>query len=426
MSRGANKENLATNTIGQAAFWNSGKGEPSARLKISTPYETKLQNFLKKSSVDQKNKLQAFDFKIKDQSYSIDSAYNVYTAELTQHTRLDQKKQSLDPRNERHSAVPFADRTAFHVNQDKTRSVTPQPNRSSSSKKETNARSPAQNAMNQSSGYSGTPNQLKGKTQKLSNGPVTLHSQGFEQIPLGYQYSGSQTRPRSAQKLTRSSSTQQQQSLMRGIQSATNSRSTNTILLSQTPSVYISSNESNFGSNPSQNSNWSSQQESQGTRKSSTAGVSQQQMGSYEQINPLLHQFLEETHLKELIQMDIEEFRRHRTQNRELEGIISLIVFGGYNICFYPLLAAVKQLTFELQNEKNKTTLLQNEIANLNGSMVEERSKYEAEIANMANQINQLKNVQNLYVGEKRTSELLENQLNAKEKKLQEITRFSR
>lgn len=78
----------------------------------------------------------------------------------------------------------------------------------------------------------------------------------------------------------------------------------------------------------------------------------------------------------------------------------------------------------ELQNEKNKTTLLQNEISNLNGCMTEERMRYQNELLKISTQIKKLRNIQNLYVNEKRTSERLENQLNLKEQKLQEINQF--
>ena len=84
----------------------------------------------------------------------------------------------------------------------------------------------------------------------------------------------------------------------------------------------------------------------------------------------------------------------------------------------------LKKAQSDLLNEQNKTSLLENELNSLTNSITEERSKYQNELLKISAQIKKLRNIQNNYVNEKKNSERLESQLNAKEKVLGDVSAF--
>lgn len=80
------------------------------------------------------------------------------------------------------------------------------------------------------------------------------------------------------------------------------------------------------------------------------------------------------------------------------------------------------KLNAELQHEKKKCVILEAEVENFKDDLVKEREKYKEELFKISQQIKKLRNIQNIYVNEKKHSEKLENQLNAKEKSLNEVS----
>ena len=88
------------------------------------------------------------------------------------------------------------------------------------------------------------------------------------------------------------------------------------------------------------------------------------------------------------------------------------------------LIANIKRLNSEFQSEKNRNCLLENEINTLSNGITQERRKYQEELLKISNQIKKLRNIQNIYVNEKKNSEKLENQLNQSEKKYFDLTNF--
>lgn len=86
------------------------------------------------------------------------------------------------------------------------------------------------------------------------------------------------------------------------------------------------------------------------------------------------------------------------------------------------LLKNLNKLTAELQNEKKKCAVLEAEVENSKNDLVKEREKYKDELCKISLQIKKLRNIQNIYVTEKKNSEKLENQLNIKEKALSETS----
>jgi len=82
----------------------------------------------------------------------------------------------------------------------------------------------------------------------------------------------------------------------------------------------------------------------------------------------------------------------------------------------------MNKINGELQNEKKKCALLEGEVENFKNDLVKEREKYKEELFKISQQIKKLRNIQNIYVTEKKNSEKLENQLNLKEKSLSDIS----
>ena len=79
---------------------------------------------------------------------------------------------------------------------------------------------------------------------------------------------------------------------------------------------------------------------------------------------------------------------------------------------------SVNRLNNDLQNERNKCITLETEAENFREDIIKEREKYKDELFKISSQIKKLRNIQNIYVIEKKNSERLENQLNIKEKAL--------
>ena len=90
------------------------------------------------------------------------------------------------------------------------------------------------------------------------------------------------------------------------------------------------------------------------------------------------------------------------------------------------MIANIKRLNNEFQSEKNRNSLLENEINTLSSGITQERRKYQEELLKISNQIKKLRNIQNIYVNEKKNSEKLENQLNQSEKKYFDLANFLR
>lgn len=88
------------------------------------------------------------------------------------------------------------------------------------------------------------------------------------------------------------------------------------------------------------------------------------------------------------------------------------------------LQANLKKANAEVQNEKNKVVILENELSNQTSSITEERAKYQNELLKISQQIKKLRNIQNIYVNEKKHSEKLEGQLNQKEKNFNDLSSF--
>lgn len=84
------------------------------------------------------------------------------------------------------------------------------------------------------------------------------------------------------------------------------------------------------------------------------------------------------------------------------------------------LLANLKKIKKEYEQEKEKTSALENEIKNLKISLQNERSKYQRELMKFSEKIQSFKNIQKLYVSEKENSEKIEKDLIQKEAILKE------
>ena len=80
----------------------------------------------------------------------------------------------------------------------------------------------------------------------------------------------------------------------------------------------------------------------------------------------------------------------------------------------------------ELQVEKTRNGLLENEINTLSSGISQERNKYQGELSKISNQIKKLRNIQNIYVEEKKNSEKLENRLNQRENQYSDLSTFLR
>ena len=85
-----------------------------------------------------------------------------------------------------------------------------------------------------------------------------------------------------------------------------------------------------------------------------------------------------------------------------------------------------KRLNAELQTERNRALMLENELQALNANMTEERAKYQEEFIKISQEIKKFQNIQNAYIKEKKSSQALEQQLNVHEKALSDMTCFVR
>ena len=87
---------------------------------------------------------------------------------------------------------------------------------------------------------------------------------------------------------------------------------------------------------------------------------------------------------------------------------------------------SVSELNIEIQKERNKNSLLENEVNILNNNIIEERARYEEEFVKISHEIMKFQNIQSLYIKEKKTSQSLEQQLNAKGKLIEDLSSFVR
>lgn len=83
-------------------------------------------------------------------------------------------------------------------------------------------------------------------------------------------------------------------------------------------------------------------------------------------------------------------------------------------------LESLKKLRKELKIEKNRVFSLENEAKSLRNSLQSERCKYQRELLNFAEKIKNFKQIQRLYVSEKRNSEKIEKDLIFKENLLKD------
>lgn len=105
--------------------------------------------------------------------------------------------------------------------------------------------------------------------------------------------------------------------------------------------------------------------------------------------------------------------------NEEMDDFVNIQSLKKEN---YELTNNVNKLNGELQNEKKKTALLEAEVENFKDDLIKEREKYKEELFKISQQIKKLRNIQNIYVTEKKNSEKLENQLNVKDKALNDVS----
>jgi len=84
----------------------------------------------------------------------------------------------------------------------------------------------------------------------------------------------------------------------------------------------------------------------------------------------------------------------------------------------------INKLTEDLQAERTKTELLETELNSLTTSITEERAKYQGELLKISQQIKKLRNIQAIYVNEKKNSERLESELNEREKTCADLANF--
>lgn len=424
MNRGANKENLGGKYMRQGSFSNNGGLLPASEIfakhRLPASHETKLQNFLKNVHPESRN-LHQSETKTKSQNSRTvnDSMSILQTTTNTEHTRRDQFIMNTEGR---YSADPLADNTGFHLNKERSRSANS--NAANNSRSHDQSKSSEKFKAARPSLQTSVSAQIQPKKvhrySKSPQGTAVASSQEFgkNREMTTHEVTG---KSKSVQKQTPSSSSHHQLTTKHSQSSVAAKQINKAALYPQTPSPFL---PSEYGEYPTQSSQYSNSQHENNTSKeqrSSERIQEKESANSYNKMNlMMLQQFLKETHLKELLQMDIEEVKNIRQQNRELEGKHYLYLRNKLLIC----LATVKQLRAELQNERSKTMVLQNEIANLNGCMEEERLRYQNELLNISSQIKKLRNIQDLYVGEKKTSEHLENQLNLKDQKLKEINRF--
>lgn len=86
---------------------------------------------------------------------------------------------------------------------------------------------------------------------------------------------------------------------------------------------------------------------------------------------------------------------------------------------------ALNILHDELQAERSKNETVENELTTLTNNITEERAKYQGELMKISMQIKKLRNIQNIYVNEKKNSERLEAELNEKNRVLEQVSCYS-
>jgi len=84
----------------------------------------------------------------------------------------------------------------------------------------------------------------------------------------------------------------------------------------------------------------------------------------------------------------------------------------------------VKRLGSELQKERSRSTMLEEDVNSLVNNMKAERGKYQQEFEKISQEIKKFQNIQGIYIKEKRTSQSLEQQLNQKEIIIENLSLF--
>ena len=74
----------------------------------------------------------------------------------------------------------------------------------------------------------------------------------------------------------------------------------------------------------------------------------------------------------------------------------------------------------ELDLEKEKNVIIENELKSIKTNLTNERTKYQRELLKFSEKIKNFKNIQTLYIGEKQNSEKIEKNLILKEGFLQD------
>jgi len=105
----------------------------------------------------------------------------------------------------------------------------------------------------------------------------------------------------------------------------------------------------------------------------------------------------------------------------EVQGDIDFEAVGKENT---ELWKNVKRLGSELQQERSRSTMLENDVNSLVTNMKGEREKYQQEFVKISQEIKKFQNIQGIYIKEKRTSQALEQQLNQKEVIIENLSSF--
>lgn len=316
MSRGANKENnIASRFIAQGAFSNIGTilptGDPSLKSRSISPHEAKLQNFLKKVVVGQKVPLKPSSngFHTKNSSSRGSPRSSVNTIEHIEHSQRDRYHQHLSSSSERLNAL--ADSTHVHINREKARSVTPQQQVYSRGSE----RSPDDTRIATSSRSTANAQQQKNKTPQVSG------EFWYEETQRTFTENLQAAQP----------NTRNAKSNTKGMVSKDNGKGQGTKQLKGQALKYSkatvpqtvtsldlgSLNENSYHSPISQTQEFLSNDS--GTTRL-TKGSDQPYQKSSVDLNPLLRQFLEQTNIKDVLEMDINEMKRIKTENKQLEG----------------------------------------------------------------------------------------------------------
>ena len=335
MNRGANKENLGGGfPIRQGAFSNNNAFTPSSnyssRAKTNGPQENKLQSFLKKVNADPKSfqNVQLSDPKAKNKSSRI--LTELQTNALPDSIRIDQPSMNMETQFSKPADEPLLiNPVQLQIIQERPRSATPQPNSVANAKsnpsaktKSTEKTQTARPVLQPASLVSQMP---KKKIHRYSKTPQAVGTAFIQEESENFAL---ETEPDNLQVKERPKSAQRQMpfvyagypSIQKRVQSVASNKnlSSRSYITAHCPTEGCENDEPSTGpglfySHSQQDNLFSEQRKPEGVKDKNVS------LGG-DRINPLLEQFLKETRLKELLQMDIEEVTKLRSQNRELEG----------------------------------------------------------------------------------------------------------